>query len=72
MFLPGQIENWVFIHDLKDISYSDISIDTVKKVNNIMSSGYGGKLYRNFIVNAPFIVKTAWAMVKPFIDSVTI
>lgn len=72
MFLPGQIENWIFIHDLKDFGVFDISIDSVKKVNNVMSSNYGGKLYRLYVVNAPFLVYTVWTIIKTFLDPVTV
>ena len=72
MLLPGQIENWVFLHDLQDVGITDISMDTIKKVNNVMSSNYGGKLYRNYIINAPMLISGIWSVVKLFIDPVTV
>ena len=50
----------------------DIPIDALKKVNSIMSSGYGGKLYRLIIVNAPTLISMIWTPAKLFIDPVTV
>lgn len=50
----------------------DIPIDSIKKVNAIMSSGYGGKLFRLFLVNAPSLIAMIWTPAKYFIDPVTV
>ena len=72
MFLPGQVENWIFIHDLNGMGVTDLPINSIKKVNAIMSNAYGGKLYRLFIVNAPSLVSIIWTPAKYFIDPVTV
>lgn len=37
-----------------------------------MSSGYGGKLYRLYFVNAPMLISAIWTPAKLFIDPVTV
>ena len=72
MFLPGQVENWIFIYDLNGMGLFDLPLDSIKKVNAIASNGYGGKLYRFYIVNAPSVVSMVWTPAKYFIDPVTV
>lgn len=37
-----------------------------------MSSNYGGKLYRNYVVNAPYLISGVWKVFKAFVDPVTV
>lgn len=37
-----------------------------------MSSHYGGRLYRLWVVNAPMTVALSWKVVSAFLDQVTV
>lgn len=37
-----------------------------------MSSNYGGRLYRLWVVNAPMTVAFSWKVVSAFLDQVTV
>lgn len=72
MFLPGQIENWIFIYDLTGLGFFGFPFDDAKKIVTMLSSNYGGKLYRLYTVNAPTVAWVIWKTVSSLIDPVTV
>lgn len=72
MFIPGQVENWDIIYDLGGMGISEIPINTIKSMMQKLSSNYGGRLYRLWVVNAPLTVSISWKMVSVFLDQVTV
>ena len=71
MFLPGQVENWVIIYDLAELGITEIPVSVGKEMIQMMSRNYGGRLYRLWVVNAPFTVALSWKVVSTFLDKVT-
>ena len=51
---------------------TDIPMSLLKEVLGIISSNYGGKLYKLFVVNAPTMVSFSWKAVSAFLDPVTV
>jgi len=72
MFLPGQVESWNIIYDLGGMGVTEIPTGILKEMLQKMSSNYGGRLYRLWIVNAPFTISLTWKIVSAFLDQVTV
>jgi glutaredoxin len=70
LFLPGQIENWVIICDLKDCSVTSLPND-FKKILGILQNNYRCRLFRMFIINVGSFFNMMWGMIKKIIDSNT-
>jgi len=72
LLLPGQVENWIFITDLKGLGITSIPFDPIKKLLGFLQHNYRGRLYRMYIVNAPGSVYLPWQMVKKFLQEATV
>lgn len=72
LLLPGQVENWIFITDLKGMGISSIPFDPIKKLLGFLQHNYRGRLYRMYIVNAPSSVYVPWQMAKKFLQEATV
>jgi hypothetical protein len=72
LFLPGQVEQWNIIYDLGGMGLTDIPINSLKSVIQIISDNYGGKLYKFWMVNAPSTIYFSWKVIKNFLDPVTV
>lgn len=71
MFLPGQVESWNIIYDLAGMGITEIPTNVLKTMIQKMSSNYGGRLWKLWIVNAPMTVSISWKIVSTFMDAVT-
>jgi hypothetical protein len=47
-------------------------MNALKSTIGKMSSNYGGKLFKMFVVNAPQSIYLTWKMVSAFMDPVTV
>jgi hypothetical protein len=44
----------------------------VKKVSTVISSNYGGRLFKMYVVNAPTTIWFGWKMCSAVLDQVTV
>jgi len=44
---------------------------TCKKIIHILQAHYPERMYRAYVCNPPFIFRSLWAMIRPFVDPVT-
>lgn len=51
---------------------TEIPTGVIKTMMQKMSSNYGGRLYRLWVVNAPMTVSFSWKIVSAFLDQVTV
>lgn len=51
---------------------TDVPINSLKSALQIISSNYGGRLYKLWIVNAPTSIYFSWKVVKNFLDPITV
>jgi len=71
ILLPGQIENWIFITDLKGMSLTSIPFNAIKKLISYLQHNYRGRLSVMYIVNAPSSIYIPWQMAKKFMEEST-
>ena len=67
LMLPGQIENWDIICDLKDVSVISLPSD-LKKILGILQNNYRCRLFTMFIVNVGTFFNMIWGIIKKIID----
>lgn len=68
---PGN-ETWVWIIDLSEYSMSNSApMSVTKKLLHILATCYPERLYKCFLVDAPWIFSTLWKIVSPCLDPVT-
>jgi len=70
LLLPGQIENWDILCDLKDVSVMSLPND-FKKILGILQNNYRCRLYRMYIVNVGSFFNMMWIVIKKIIDANT-
>jgi len=70
LLLPGQIENWVIICDVKDVSLISLPKD-FKKILNLLQNNYRCRLFKMFIVNVGNFFNIIWSVIEKIIDGNT-
>ena len=70
LLLPGQIENWDIICDLKDVSVMSLPND-FKKILSMLQNNYRCRLFQIFIVNVGSFFNMMWGVIKKIIDKNT-
>jgi hypothetical protein len=58
MIVPGRVENIVVMIDLAGLGISDVPISALGKVYSVLNRHYGGRLYRCYIYNLSWGLKT--------------
>ncbi len=71
MLIPGQIENWVMITNIRHVSAIFLPKE-MKKVINIMSDNFRAKLYINYIIGMSKTLRILYSIVVRFLDEITV
>ena len=71
MMIPGRIENWMVMLDLKDVKITSLNLPKMKTFANAIMSNYRGRLFRLVICNSSWIVRGWWAMLQTIFDGFT-
>ncbi len=65
-------EKYVILIDYEGWSISTApSLSTSRMTLKILQHHYPERLFRSYILNPPFVFRTFWSLVKPFIDPIT-
>ncbi len=70
LLIPGQIEDWVVISDMRGISVFSIP-DDIKEFIKVMQSNYRARLKTNFIIGMSMILRGLWGIIKYMLDPET-
>ena len=60
----GKIENFVVIVDLMKVGTLSLPVKTLKMIGNIFESNFRTKLYKFFVLNAPWTVSVLFLVIK--------
>ncbi|OMJ69631.1 hypothetical protein SteCoe_32585 [Stentor coeruleus] len=71
MLVPGKVESWYIIQDLKDVGLSSIPGNMMKTMSERLSVYFSLRLGKCFTINVPLAIKAFWNMTKIFIDKET-
>ncbi|CEL95337.1 unnamed protein product [Vitrella brassicaformis CCMP3155] len=69
-FVPGKVETCKVLVDLSNVPLRSIPIKVLKDMVSTLTKQYPFRLDKMFIVNAPKIVSTLWAMIKGLLTEV--
>ena len=71
LLVPGQVENWIMMVDLNDINMISLPVKKVKAITGMMQKHFGGRLYRQFLVNMAFMLRKSTSVFLNFVDDIT-
>ena len=71
MLIPGQVENWNMIVNLKDTNVLTIP-NPIKKVITSLSNNFIAKLYKCYIINMSFILRILYKLMCSIIEEITV
>ena len=69
--VPGSIEAWTCIFDLKDCGVTEIPKDRIQPLVNSMTKNYRGRLFRFYATDVTFVVRQLWKVAHQFVDEFT-
>ena len=69
MFVPGKIENWIFVIDTCNKGLFSIPIKAVGSVIGMMQLNFAGCLHNLLILNPSSVLKWSWGLIEKFIDA---
>ena len=69
--IPGKIENWITIFDMKGVGLTQIPKKTMKAMAKPMQEYFKGRLYKLYIVNAQWTIKLLLKLAKKLVDPLT-
>ena len=69
--VPGSIESWTCIFDLKGVGVTEIPKDKIQPLVQNMTKNYRGRLFRFYAVDVTFIVRQLWKLAHKFVDEFT-
>ena len=71
MLIPGQVENWNMIVNLKDTSILSIP-DPIKKVITALSNNFIAKLYKSYIINMSLLLRILFKLMCSILEEITV
>jgi len=69
--IPGVIESWTAIFDLKNVGVTEIPKDRIQPLVRNMTKNYRGRLFRFYATDVTFIVRQLWKLAHKFVDDFT-
>ena len=69
--IPGKIESWTAIFDLKTIGATQMSNKNIQEVVKAMQKNYPGRLFRFFGIEVGILFRGVWAIAHKFVDDFT-
>ena len=69
--IPGAIESWTCIFDLKDVGVTEIPKDRIQPLVNNMTKNYRGRLFRFYATDVTWVVRQLWKLAHRFVDEFT-
>lgn len=68
LMVPGLVETWIHVVDLKNVGVSSIPLAKVKAIIASGSKYFRGKMHRQYTINASWIVRKGFGAVTSFLD----
>ncbi len=68
MFVPGKIENWIFIIDTCSLGLNDLPIKCLASIIEVTQINFVGCLEKMLILNPSSLLQWSWGLIEKFID----
>jgi hypothetical protein len=72
MLLPGKVENWLCISDLGFRGFTDLPVNTMRKITKVLQDIFKCRMAYSTMVNVPSSIYFIYSCLKPFLDQITI
>lgn len=72
VLIPGRVENWISIVDMKGVGITEIPKELMKAITKPLQTLFKGRLYRLHVLNAQWTIKFVWKVVKKLVDPLTV
>lgn len=72
LLVPGKAETMVVVIDMTDVGTISIPMTALKTISQMLQNNYRARLYKQYILNTPFLVKATWAIAKCFLEDFTV
>ncbi|OMJ73919.1 hypothetical protein SteCoe_27301 [Stentor coeruleus] len=72
MLFPGKVENWMCISDIGYRGLSDLPLNTLRKITQVLQDVFKCRLAYSAMINTPKTIYFIYSCLKPFLDPVTI
>ena len=69
--VPGRVENWTCIFDMRDVGVTELPSKHVSGLVKSMSVNYAGRMYKFFATDCNWLVRSMMFMVHKFVDEFT-
>ena len=69
--IPGKIESWTTIFDLKEIGATKMTNKNIQEVVKAMQKNYPGRLFRFYGIEVGLLFRGVWALAHRFVDDFT-
>ena len=71
VLVPGKVENWVAIVNMKDVGITEVPKKLMKAITQPLQVLFKARLYRLHVINAQWTIKIVWSIVKKLVDPLT-
>ncbi len=72
LMVPGKVESMVVVVDMTGVSTLGIPVTALKTIGQMLQNNYRARLYKQYVLNTPFLVKGVWAVAKGFLEEFTV
>jgi hypothetical protein len=71
LMVPGIVETWIMVVDLNNVGATSIPLSKVKAIIANGSKNFRGRMFRQYTINASWLVRKAFGGVSSFLDEFT-
>jgi len=71
LMVPGLIESWIMVVDLNNVGATSVPVSKVKGIIANGSKFFRGRMYKQFTINASWLVRKAFNGLTSFLDEFT-
>ena len=68
MMVPGRVESFLVILDLKDVGITQMPINKLKAFVSTLQSRFRGRMYRMIVCFSQFMLRAMWTVIWTWID----
>jgi hypothetical protein len=69
--VPGKVENWTSIFDMRDVGVTELPSKHMQNLVKSMSKNYCGRMFKFFLTDCNWLVRSMMYMVHKFVDEFT-
>ena len=69
--VPGRVENWTAIFDMRDVGVTELPSKHMQNLVKSMSKNYCGRMFKFFLTDCNWLVRSMMWTVHKFVDEFT-